>query len=275
MRTPNLFIIGAQKSGTTYLANVLARHPDVFFCSPKEPLFFSKPEIDQSRYERYLETNFADAREEKWVGEGSTTYLQWPRALKNLKSFIPGTPKIIVCMRQPTEKAVSFYIHNWRRGRYARDIRIGDTAAMPVSLSSTKTSCYASSLTRWLDAYPREAFCFLKFDQLRDDPAGFVRKATAFLEIPERETVLRKTVNAGFSLTWRGDSLVIDDPDAPPEGRPEFTRTELEDIHALMQEDIAETERLTGLDLDEWRKFPAFAATDRQSAETATFPMNR
>lgn len=258
MRAPNFFIIGAQKSGTTYLAKVLADHPDVFFCDPKEPLFFSKPGVTEDSYRDYLDTHFGAAGDQKWVGEGSTTYLQWPNALTALKAHVPGTPKFIVCLRHPLDKAISFFIHNWRRDRYPTGARIGETLSLPLALSPRLTSTYGDSLARWLDAYPREAFCFLKFDQLQEDPAAFARGATDFLEIPAPKTVLRKQVNAGFKLTWQGDTLVIDDPNAPQDNRPEFTRAELQDVHALMMDDIAQTERLTGLDLTGWRAFPEF-----------------
>ena len=39
MALPNLFIVGAAKSGTTSLHNYLHQHPDVFMCNPKEPHF--------------------------------------------------------------------------------------------------------------------------------------------------------------------------------------------------------------------------------------------
>lgn len=258
MREPNFFIIGAQKSGTTYLAKCLADHPDVFFSNPKEPLFFSRPGIDGAKYEDYLRTYFSDTGDQSWIGEGSTTYLQWPHALENIKAYVSGIPKIIVCMRQPTEKAVSFYIHNWRRGRYAPGTRISDALDLEIALSPVKTSLYAPGLRKWLDAYPREAFCFLKFDQLREDPRGFVCAASDFLGIPEPEAVIRKQVNAGFGLVWKDDVLVIDDPNAPIEYRPEFTRSELERLHALLLDDIEQTEQLTGLDLGNWRSFPSF-----------------
>jgi hypothetical protein len=51
MRAPNFFILGAQKSGTTYLAKVLAEHPDVFFSDPKEPMLFSRSQVDRTHFE--------------------------------------------------------------------------------------------------------------------------------------------------------------------------------------------------------------------------------
>jgi hypothetical protein len=42
---PNLFLIGAMKSGTTYLCDLLAAHPEIFMSSPKEPCHFVDPKV--------------------------------------------------------------------------------------------------------------------------------------------------------------------------------------------------------------------------------------
>ena len=47
--SPNLFIVGAAKSGTTSLHNYLNQHPDVFMCTPKEPHFLINNEIGKER----------------------------------------------------------------------------------------------------------------------------------------------------------------------------------------------------------------------------------
>src|SRR5580698_312787 len=44
LRKPNLFVIGAMKSGTTYLSKLLGAHPSIFICSPEEPSYFVDPE---------------------------------------------------------------------------------------------------------------------------------------------------------------------------------------------------------------------------------------
>ena len=40
MSTPNFFIIGAPKAGTTALAHYLSEHEKVFFSNIKEPFFW-------------------------------------------------------------------------------------------------------------------------------------------------------------------------------------------------------------------------------------------
>jgi hypothetical protein len=39
---PNFFIVGAQKAGTSTIADALNRHPDVYMSPIKEPCFFAK-----------------------------------------------------------------------------------------------------------------------------------------------------------------------------------------------------------------------------------------
>ncbi|MFC6585704.1 sulfotransferase [Sulfitobacter aestuariivivens] len=39
---PNLFILGAQKAGTTYLAQVLSTHPDIFFGAQRDDVLFAQ-----------------------------------------------------------------------------------------------------------------------------------------------------------------------------------------------------------------------------------------
>ena len=259
MTVPNFFIIGAQKSGTTYLAKVLSLHPEVFFSEPKELMFFSKAGITRKDYRQYKADYFSGARGERWIGEGSTTYLQWPAALDNLRAFIPGKPRFIVCLRQPTEKAVSFFIHNWRRNRYQPQTSLSDTLAMPLGISPLATSLYTPSLRRWLAVYPRECFAFLNFDWLCSDPTVFVRRATDFLDIAPSTEIPAKLINAGLPLAWRNGRLTIAGEVDDGQTRPLFLPEELERLHALFQDDIDSTEALTGLDLSDWRRMPSFA----------------
>ncbi len=259
IREPNFFILGAQKSGTSYLAAALARHPDVYFTNPKEPLFFQKQGLTRADYDEYLIDHFSDARDETWAGEGSTVYLQWPRALDHIRSFVPGTPKFIVCLRQPTEKAVSFYIHNWRRGRYPEGTTLQETLAMRDTLSVLFSSLYAPSIERWFDAYPPENFCFIDFATLQRDPAAFVETAADLLGIDTSAIrIPDSTINEGIPLAWEGDELIATRQPEAANGPARFTRDSIAELHERCLPDISATEALTGLDLSNWRALPAF-----------------
>lgn len=260
MKAPNLFILGAQKAGTTYLAKALSDHPDVFFSEPKETMFFSRErDLTDSDFDAYKNEYFGDATDQTWLAEGSTTYLQWPDVRAKMQRFITGQTKMIVCMRQPVAKAISFFIHNWRRGRYAPGATISQTLGENVKLSPLETSLYAEAIAAWLAEYPRENFLFLKFDDLVENPENFVRKATDFLGIPPLASVPATTINAGLPLVWENDVLTVRHDATDGRKAPQFTAKELDDLQERFLPDLKATESLTQLDLSDWYTLPEIA----------------
>ena len=74
----DFLIVGAQKCGTTALADQLARHDGVCFASRKEPHFFSR--AGDAWRERLPEYHaLFDPRPGQICGEASTTYTFLPR----------------------------------------------------------------------------------------------------------------------------------------------------------------------------------------------------
>ena len=94
-RLPNLFVIGAMKSGTTSLWQVLRAHPNVYMSPEKEPHYFTyagQP-IDPAYPARprtldaYLAL-FAGVQDEGVIGEASPSYLAAPEALWRIRQVI-------------------------------------------------------------------------------------------------------------------------------------------------------------------------------------------
>ena len=257
-RKPNFLVIGAQKSGTTYLCAALARHPLVFHSTPKELLFFQRADVDDASFAKYLQAHCSAAGDAPWVGEGSAVYLQWPRALANIRRHLDDDLTLFACLRQPTDRAVSFYLHNLRKGRFDGSERISEIPD-DIRLSPVSTSFYGEHIARWQDAYG-ERLHFLLFDDLVAEPERFVRQATDVLGIAPVTAMKDDAVNRGFSLAWEGDALtVVGDLPAGAQ-RPRFTRTELEDLHARFLDDIDRTAALIGRSLAPWKRLPEFTA---------------
>jgi hypothetical protein len=255
MNHPNFFILGAQKAGTTWLAAHLAEHPDVFFTDPKEPLFFSRKRgLTAEDYAAYRTRFFGAAGDQIWRGEGSTTYLQWPLALDRIQTFVPGQPRFIICLRQPLAKAISFFVHNWRRGRYPAHARL-TFGRNRGTLSPLGTSLYADSIARWLAAYPRENFLFLRYEDLGSDPAAFLGAATDFLGIPPMTMHRDEKINAGLPLVWE-DNILTTRTATGPWGHARFPLEDLLRVQEKLLPDIRQTAALTGLDLSGWLRFP-------------------
>jgi len=115
---PNLFIVGAAKSGTTSLHNYLNQHPDVFMCTPKEPHFLINNEIGKDRIpvgicseNEYLNL-FLAGEEKKYRGESSVMYLMFPEiVIPKINQQFGEECKIIIMLRNPIERAYSGFQH--------------------------------------------------------------------------------------------------------------------------------------------------------------------
>ena len=118
MALPNLFIVGAAKSGTTSLHNYLHQHPDVFMCNPKEPHYLINQEIGINRIPvgitNFIEYTdlFSEGEDKKYRGESSVMYLMYPEiVIPKIKDQFSEDSKIIIMLRNPVERAYSGFQH--------------------------------------------------------------------------------------------------------------------------------------------------------------------
>jgi hypothetical protein len=107
----HLLVIGAQRSGTTYLHSLLDSHPDITMARPSrpEPKVFCDAEASARGAHWYRETYFGHATSERLLGEKSTSYLEDAGAPRRAAAML-GEAHIVVMLRDPVERAVS----NWR-----------------------------------------------------------------------------------------------------------------------------------------------------------------
>jgi len=115
---PNLFIVGAAKSGTTSLHNYLNQHPDIFMCTPKEPHFLINHEIGEKRIPLgvFSENDYLNlfklGKEKKYRGESSVMYLMYPEiVIPKINKKFGEDCKIIIMLRNPIERAYSGFHH--------------------------------------------------------------------------------------------------------------------------------------------------------------------
>lgn len=259
-RVPNFMIVGEQKAGTSYLYANLRHHPDVFMTAPKEPLFFCRAWFDPSTLSSYLEQHFGTAGGQTWVGEASASYFHAEAAASRIKKAFPGQMKLIVCLRHPTEKAVSLYLHNYRRARLRGTERLMELEQTSFKVQRFLT--HSRECARFLELFGAENVHFLHFHELRASPNRFVGSALAFLGLTSRREPLPRVINKGNNLKWEDEGLTIADDlvDGPDQVRPYFRREELQALHESVQDDVQRTEEVTGLDLSRWKHFPTFCS---------------
>ncbi len=106
---PNLFMVGAPKSGTTAFATYLNEHPDIFVAD-KELNYFSfdldfctmkgeKWRITPEAYRAW----FSGQRDIRYRGDHSVFYLYSKRAATEINDFAPES-RIIIMLRNPVDQ---------------------------------------------------------------------------------------------------------------------------------------------------------------------------
>ncbi|MBN2402180.1 MAG: sulfotransferase [Spirochaetes bacterium] len=109
-RPGRFFIIGAMRSGTTYLATILDEHPEICIAKPilPEPKFFLNDEEFSKGTENYNKKFFSHCSNEKWLGEKTVHYCEHEKAAKRISQWFPYA-KIVMILRNPVYRALSNY----------------------------------------------------------------------------------------------------------------------------------------------------------------------
>lgn len=236
---PNLILIGANKAGTTSFHSYLGQHPEVFMCTPKEPMFFatwgkeppravdprSSPNATYffSTVESYQRL-FEKGRDAKVRGESSTTYLANPACAPRIRELVPEA-RILAILRNPVDRAFS----NWSMYRFWRHEKMTFESAVEEELATGRTSYpegmrylslgfYTGPLRCYLDAFPGPQSKIVLYDDLNRQPYAVYADVCRFLGIdsnfvPDMERHLHVSslerfprwsiLNRGLSLTER------------------------------------------------------------------------
>lgn len=200
MKQPNFMCIGAPKSGTTTLYDILKQHPDVYVPSFKEPHFFDKEESYKKGMEWYLNQYFAQVQQEKAIGEFTPGYLiddYAPARILNDCSNIEM--KFIVILRNPIDRAFSQYLHNKRdlmedlsfiNALDAEEKRIkmykDKNDLLYKKYSYIRNSLYFERLENWLKYFDKAQFKIIIFEEeLLKDKENLLSEIFDFLNISQ------------------------------------------------------------------------------------------
>jgi len=206
---PNLFIVGAQKSGTSALAGWLGQHPQAYISFPKEPGFLAFGENgypykdgygNEAPASQYVVNSepaylalFANATPGQTViGEASTWYFAIPGMARRIKSYNPDA-KLVVILRNPVERAYSAWCHARSdmlepcekfSTALAMEARRGEVEFL---LRYRRMGLYSQALAEYQAAFPSRQLLVLFYEDLRANPADTWRQLCDFLGIDARQ----------------------------------------------------------------------------------------
>ncbi len=186
--------IGAEKCATRWLGKCLSEHPEI--CLGREnggsELFFFNEydphllKIKNSKYywglKWYLK-QFDHCPAKSVKGEISPTYLYSKESVKRIIKHFPEA-KILVCLRDPTKRALSQYLH---------DIKIGITLPLGFERALKKNKTYIEKgkyykyLKEYLHAFGSKRVHVILVDEIEKNPKKVVKEVYKFLNLKNTE----------------------------------------------------------------------------------------
>jgi hypothetical protein len=179
--TRHLLLIGAQRSGTTYLHSLLDAHPQITMARPArpEPKVFCDPLASSKGLDWYRDTYFRHAVDEQVLGDKSTSYLEDPEAPARARDML-GEAHVLAVLRDPVQRAVSNWRFSTENGLETRPLEtaLRENLRQPAAWDPTVTSVspfayvergrYLDYLEPWMATFP-DTLQVLFLQELVDD----------------------------------------------------------------------------------------------------------
>ncbi|MEQ8554264.1 MAG: sulfotransferase [Cyclobacteriaceae bacterium] len=188
MSNVDFLCLGAPKSGTTSLHDLLIQHPDIFLPSEKDFHYFDDDKVYARGLDWYLDY-FNSRTIEKIAGDVAANYLYADpaRVVESLGKDL----KFIIIMRHPADRAYSYYLHFKRRlslhGTFEECISIDyqepDSEVSYPYEPIVKWSKYNEYIRTFLQYFDKEQFLFLTFESFVQDQSKTLKEIEEFLSV--------------------------------------------------------------------------------------------
>jgi hypothetical protein len=251
---PDVVIGGAPRSGTTFLCEVLDKHPGACVAKPIAPepkvLLSDHPEGDAgilARYDRY----FANAPAGSVRIEKTTNYFENSDALARFKRLLPNT-KLLILLRNPVDRAYSNWLWSKKNGletlSFEEALSLEGTRPnpLPPERSAARPFDYAirgqyGTLAKaWIDALGRDRIGFFIFEEMVGRPDELIRSIQLFMGLDP--------------LPWsalRTGRVNATDAAAP------IAAATAAVLRERFREEILEFQELTNIDVSAWTTGPS------------------
>lgn len=185
---PSFLVISPARTGSTWLAQALGRHPQVFVPGLKELKYFSSnwAMLDLGWYAR----QFA-GQEDKVRGEASPSYAILPEhRIHCIRELMPDV-KLVLFLREPVARIWSHTKQHYRvtRGPDALKTELAEGEILEYILSDgpALANDYEGCLRRWLSAFGAEQIFVGFLEDVAADPEGVLRRVLEFLGVDAPE----------------------------------------------------------------------------------------
>jgi len=188
----NFICIGAQKAGTTTLADILCQHSEICIPPIKETKFFLF-DGDFTKGLPFYNSYFSNYKGQIAVGEFDPDYLLFPFTAKRIAETLGNAIKILVVLRNPADRAYSHYLMTRKKGLESHEFEnaILEEKNRKTDIKTQKIfayiqrGLYGKQLNEFLQVFPRENFLFLVFEEdFLKNRESTIKHVQQFLNVP-------------------------------------------------------------------------------------------
>jgi len=184
-------ICGAQKAGTTALADMLRTHPEIYLPDRKEIHYFDNEDLDwkKDNHELYHQ-EFREANGRLLWGEATPVYMYWNESARRIYEY-NSQMKIVVSLRSPATRAYSQWSMETSRGNETfsfqeaimTEHRRYNQDEQHRIYSYLQRGLYSYQLERLWSYFGRDQTLVVRYEDLRNDTRETMRRIFDFLEI--------------------------------------------------------------------------------------------
>ncbi len=199
------FLLGAPKSGTTWLANVLEQHPGICISNPKEPNEVATHRgtfgrnVGEPDWERYA----GCFRGEGLKMDCSVHALACPVAPSRISKHWPKA-RFVVCLREPRRRTIS---HWGMVLDTEEDNQNGaDWSDFASAWRDERLSCdtlYGSCMERWLGNFSRDRFLLIDSGRMRNESRAVLAEILEHLGMDAYDFDMTEVHNANTAMDRR------------------------------------------------------------------------
>ena len=209
----NIFILGAQKCGTTSLANALKRSNEkIELSTPKEPMILSLGDFEQHRSIFCSSTGtFFLSNQEKINKystlfncpdniklEASTSYLMSNSAYSLINDTFPDS-KVLIVLRDPIKRLTSSYWHYIKSGaitqKFDRAIEFGPSHLINIGF-------YEENIKSVISTLGKNRVFVISDRHMYKEPELLSKALSSFLDIPIKALKFEKDNTGKYPLIF-------------------------------------------------------------------------
>ena len=291
MRVPDVYIIGAQKSGTTTLYHWLAQHPQIYGHPMAKDYAYFSDDLTWEKGGRRFRSFAKDVQPDQLALGGEASCMYAPLSPARMHATMPEA-KLIAILREPVARAYSAYVYAVERLLEPRSFEqaIGDELRGyryeprdGLQRDYLAHGHYARQLNAMFQYFPQEQVKVVLFEEFKREPLRVLHDLFLWLGVKQGfvpDMSIKNKTKGGARYKWLarftgpktnpslirriGKALLpyslrfsirtrLAEWNRVPAPKPEFPNALRQRLREYYQDELSDLERLLRMDLTVWK----------------------